>query len=107
KGYTRVLENVEMKEGYNYSHVACIVTVTNGCSTIDIVISRTWSAIPPIFQFHSTAIMNFISGDTIFCSYLMLTLHHLSLANAGPLYFGEYSRGMIDAMLKYVTWGFH
>ncbi|KAI5997165.1 hypothetical protein EDD15DRAFT_2123353, partial [Pisolithus albus] len=107
EGYTVVKEKVETRRGYRYSAVSRVIVVGNGCSTIDIVVSRTATSITPIFQFHSTAAMNFFSADTIFCSYPNLTLRHLSMANAGPLYLGAVNLATIEALTKYQSRGFH
>ncbi|KIK18417.1 hypothetical protein PISMIDRAFT_37793, partial [Pisolithus microcarpus 441] len=66
---------------YSYSHVHEVVVVCKGQRKIDVVISKTTTALSPIFQFHSTAVMNFVSADTIFCSYPRLTLQQLSMVN--------------------------
>ncbi|KIK22943.1 hypothetical protein PISMIDRAFT_47531, partial [Pisolithus microcarpus 441] len=54
---------------YANSKVASVIVISNGHTKIDIIISQTSAAISPIFQFHSTAVMNFVSADTIFCCY--------------------------------------
>ncbi|KAI6130705.1 hypothetical protein EDD16DRAFT_1446124, partial [Pisolithus croceorrhizus] len=82
EGYTPVAEKVQHTHGYRYSDVLRVLVVSNGYCKIDVVVSRTPAAISPIFQFHSTALMNFISADTIFCCYPKLTLHYVSMANA-------------------------
>ncbi|KAI6036919.1 hypothetical protein BKA83DRAFT_112210, partial [Pisolithus microcarpus] len=81
------------------------VVLSKGQSKIDVVISRTSTALSPIFQFHSTAVMNFVSADTIFCSYPELMLRRLSMVNAGPLYCSPDRRGVLDAVRKYQTRG--
>ncbi|KAI6016581.1 hypothetical protein PISMIDRAFT_117744, partial [Pisolithus microcarpus 441] len=73
---------------------------------IDIVVSATSVALSPIFYFHSMAVMNFVSTDTIYCSYPRLTFQHLSLVNAGALYYGGHTDDIVDAMRKYMSHGF-
>ncbi|KAI6013549.1 hypothetical protein EDC04DRAFT_2579281, partial [Pisolithus marmoratus] len=87
EGYTTIDELAVNKVGYHYSHVSHVLVVSKDQRKINIVMSRTATALSPIFQFHSTAIMNFVSTNTIFCSYLTLTLRSLSMVNAGPLYY--------------------
>ncbi|KIK11917.1 hypothetical protein PISMIDRAFT_66221, partial [Pisolithus microcarpus 441] len=81
EGYKLVTDVPEDNHQYTNSDIASVMVVSNGRSKIDIIVSRTSAAISPIFQFHSTAVMNFISADTIFCCYPNLTLRLLSLVN--------------------------
>ncbi|KIO14866.1 hypothetical protein M404DRAFT_117251, partial [Pisolithus tinctorius Marx 270] len=53
----------------------------NGWCVINVIVSSTVAAMSPIFEFHSTAVMNFIAADHIFCAYPTLTLHKMSLVN--------------------------
>ncbi|KIO08143.1 hypothetical protein M404DRAFT_108858, partial [Pisolithus tinctorius Marx 270] len=53
----------------------------NGEKLIDVIISKTTSALSPIFQFHSTAVMNFFTANSLFCTYPLLTLHHCAMIN--------------------------
>ncbi|KAI6008657.1 hypothetical protein BKA83DRAFT_4029724, partial [Pisolithus microcarpus] len=62
--------------------VSRLVVLTNGKNSVDVVVSKTSTTLSPIFPFHSTAVMNFISADTIFSGYPTLTLWHLSVVNA-------------------------
>ncbi|KAI6094778.1 hypothetical protein EDD17DRAFT_1497039 [Pisolithus thermaeus] len=76
-------------EPYTPSNEVHVVHLTNGKCRIDIVVSGMASALSPIFHFHSTAVMNFMSTNTVFCCYPRLTLQHLSLVNVGALCNGE------------------
>ncbi|KAI5987723.1 hypothetical protein EDD15DRAFT_2173323, partial [Pisolithus albus] len=105
EGYNRVSEKRQDDARYRNSDVASVILVSNGRNMIDIIISRTSAAISPIFQFHSTVVMNFVSADTVFCCYPNLTLRLLSLVNAGPLYNGLFSMTTMDAMWKYISRG--
>ncbi|KAI6011462.1 hypothetical protein BKA83DRAFT_4066642, partial [Pisolithus microcarpus] len=80
-----------------------VITIGNGQSTVDIVVSWMLTALSPIFQFHSTVIMNFVSANTIFSSYPSLTLQALSIANVGPLYYSRDNCQILQAMQKYVS----
>ncbi|KAI5981975.1 hypothetical protein EDD15DRAFT_2134073, partial [Pisolithus albus] len=106
EGYSVVKEKVETTMGYPYLAVSRVIIVGNGQTTINVVVSRSATSISPIFQFHTTAVMNFFSADSIFCSYPNLTLRHLTMVNAGPLYFGTMNLATIDAMTKYKARGF-
>ncbi|KIK18502.1 hypothetical protein PISMIDRAFT_50173, partial [Pisolithus microcarpus 441] len=81
QGYAVIAELPVKKVGYTYSHVSRLVVLTNGKNSVDVVVSKTSTTLSPIFQFHSTAVMNFISADTIFSGYPTLTLWHLSVVN--------------------------
>ncbi|KAL4075434.1 hypothetical protein J3A83DRAFT_4089352 [Scleroderma citrinum] len=82
-----------------------MTTLALGNCTINIVTSRTEAAISPIFQFHCTALMNFISTDQIFCAYPMLTLQSLVIINPDPLYQGIFNWSNLNALLKYISHG--
>ncbi|KAI6011234.1 hypothetical protein BKA83DRAFT_4132226 [Pisolithus microcarpus] len=105
QGYAIIAELPVKKVGYTYSHVSRLVVLTNGKNSVDVVVSKTSTTLSPIFQFHSTAVMNFISADTIFSGYPTLTLWHLSVVNAGPLYYHPQRHAMICAICKYIKWG--
>ncbi|KIK22655.1 hypothetical protein PISMIDRAFT_38354, partial [Pisolithus microcarpus 441] len=81
EGYGIISQHPADVEHYSYSHVHEVVVVGKGERKIDVIISKTSTALSPIFQFHSTAVMNFISADTIFCTYPRLTLERLSMVN--------------------------
>ncbi|KIO00335.1 hypothetical protein M404DRAFT_54193, partial [Pisolithus tinctorius Marx 270] len=53
----------------------------NRWHTIDVIMSSTVAAMSPIFEFHSTAVMNFIVANHVFCAYPTLTLHKMSMVN--------------------------
>ncbi|KAI6007535.1 hypothetical protein F5J12DRAFT_720340 [Pisolithus orientalis] len=105
-GYSSVSEGAVNHLTYSYSKIASIYTFSNGVCMMDVIISKTSAAFSPLFQFHSTALMNFVSHDQIFCVYPSLTLHHLSLINPGLLYANCFSDKHIDALQKYVLHGF-
>ncbi|KAG6825961.1 hypothetical protein H0H92_001702 [Tricholoma furcatifolium] len=48
---------------------------------LQLVVSKTDDSITPIFNFHSTAVMNFISSSAIFVAYPQLTFSFRSLVN--------------------------
>ncbi|KAI6024934.1 hypothetical protein BKA83DRAFT_4024580, partial [Pisolithus microcarpus] len=106
EGYSIVSDGQQVQMRYTHSHVHRVIVLSNGERNIDVVVSATSVVLSPIFQFHSTAIMNFVSADTIFCSYPRLTFQHLSLLNAAAVYYSRHMGHIIDAMQKYVTRGF-
>ncbi|KAI6157967.1 hypothetical protein BKA82DRAFT_21971 [Pisolithus tinctorius] len=54
---------------YGSSSIRSVILFANGWRTIDVIVSSTVAAMSPIFEFHSTAVMNFIAADHIFCAY--------------------------------------
>ncbi|KAI6024756.1 hypothetical protein BKA83DRAFT_68350, partial [Pisolithus microcarpus] len=79
EGYNPVSKEPQDNSTYRNLDVASVIVISNGHSKIAIIISCTSVAISPIFQFHSTAVMNFISTDAVFCCYPNLTLQLLIL----------------------------
>ncbi|KIN97943.1 hypothetical protein M404DRAFT_107348, partial [Pisolithus tinctorius Marx 270] len=54
---------------------------SKGHYKIDVIISVNAASIAPVFQFHTTAVMNFVSVDCIFCAYPALTMWACSHVN--------------------------
>ncbi|KAI6009168.1 hypothetical protein BKA83DRAFT_4070863 [Pisolithus microcarpus] len=106
EGYSIVTDEQQLQMRYTHSHMHRVVVLSNGERNIDIVVSVTSVALSPIFHFHSTAVMNFVSADTIYCSYPRLTFRHLSLVNASVLYYGGHMDDIVDTMRKYMGRGF-
>ncbi|KIK21720.1 hypothetical protein PISMIDRAFT_103556 [Pisolithus microcarpus 441] len=59
---------------YPHSHILTIFTLYRKTSKIDVIVSNSTTAISPIFQYHSTVLMNFITTHSVFCAYPQLTL---------------------------------
>ncbi|KAI5996541.1 hypothetical protein F5J12DRAFT_725564 [Pisolithus orientalis] len=76
-GYSSMSKGAVNHSTYSYWKIASVYTFSDGVHMMDIVICKTSAAFSPLFQFHSTALMNFVSHDQIFCTYPSLTLHHL------------------------------
>ncbi|KIO06728.1 hypothetical protein M404DRAFT_102192, partial [Pisolithus tinctorius Marx 270] len=91
---------------YSPSTIFTITTFGNGQSLIDVIISKTTSALSPIFQFYSTAVMNFFSTDSLYCAYPSLTLRHHAMINTSSLHQHTFSPSHIQALLKYKSRGF-
>ncbi|KIO11585.1 hypothetical protein M404DRAFT_126231 [Pisolithus tinctorius Marx 270] len=91
---------------YSQSAIASVITWVKGNRHIDIVVSNTDVAVSPIFQFHSTAVMNFISADHIFCAYPALTLQGLSILNPGSVYYGNFKVKHLKMLAKYSSCSF-
>lgn len=68
-----------------------VVKLGNSSRTVDIIISNSSSPIRPIFHFHSTAVINYISDYGVFCAYPVWMSRLISVVN--PL---VHSRGRDD-----------
>jgi len=86
---------------YSASKIFTVLTFTKVDKKVDVIVSSTDCAVLPIFQFHSTAVMNFITGNSIFCTYPSLTFCGLSMISASTLYNGSFSPVGMKALLKY------
>ncbi|KIO01197.1 hypothetical protein M404DRAFT_150804, partial [Pisolithus tinctorius Marx 270] len=58
----------------------------NGQSLINVIISKTTSALSPIFQFYLTTVMSFFSTNSLYCAYPSLTLCHHTMLNTSSLH---------------------
>ena len=106
EGYQLVHQGIIDNLPYCHSKIHTILNLSNGIRSLDIVVSQKNMGLPPIFHFHSTAVMNFISANHIFCAYPALTFHGLSMVNLGPLYVGCRGRNTFNALRKYMEQGF-
>ncbi|KAI6156794.1 hypothetical protein BKA82DRAFT_75165, partial [Pisolithus tinctorius] len=93
-------------ENYSPSTIYTVTTFRNGQKLINVIISRSASALSPIFQFHSMVMMNFFSADSLYCAYPSLTLRHHAMVNTASLHQHTFSASSIQALLKYKSCGF-
>ncbi|KAI6138415.1 hypothetical protein BKA82DRAFT_20675 [Pisolithus tinctorius] len=105
EGYQIVRHHFTEASPYVSSSIHSVISFSNKHRLIDVVISNTAAAVSPIFEFHSTTVMNFFSSDSIFCAYPTLTLHLMSLVNAEPIYFGPSEFKAMVALQKYAARG--
>jgi len=106
QGYQLVHQGIIDNSPYSHSQIHTILNLSNGTCRLDIVVSQKNAGLPPIFHFHSMAVMNFILPDRIFCAYPALTFRGLSMVNLGPLYVGHHGRNTFNALRKYEEQGF-
>ncbi|KAG1721643.1 hypothetical protein EDB19DRAFT_1960764 [Suillus lakei] len=83
EGYEKKLE-VPKKTEYDSAAIAKIYKLQKGQKQVDLIISDWSCAIAPILQFHSTAVINYITARSIVCLYPHWTAANKSLIN--PLY---------------------
>ncbi|KAH7905060.1 hypothetical protein BJ138DRAFT_1118830 [Hygrophoropsis aurantiaca] len=73
-----------------------IITLNKGNQSVEIIISRTDSSIRPIFYFHSTVMMNFLTADSLFVAYPRLISHRRGLTNPLSRWDSETTRIAVD-----------
>ncbi|KAH7917805.1 hypothetical protein BV22DRAFT_984741, partial [Leucogyrophana mollusca] len=91
---------------YSQSSIHTVATMVNGHRKVDIVASITENAIRPIFQFHSTMVMNYIAADGFFAAYPKLTSQYRALLNVMSMRDGRQTLGSLQALVKYKKRGF-
>ena len=107
-GYQVVHQGEVDNSPYTHSNIHTMVSLSNNSiRKIDVVVSKRVAAAAPIFQFHSTIVMNFVSPSRYFCAYPALTFHGLSMVNPGPLYVGRHGQNAFSVIPKYQNCGFH
>ncbi|KIN97661.1 hypothetical protein M404DRAFT_91335, partial [Pisolithus tinctorius Marx 270] len=79
--YTIIRNGNYNVKNYSPSTIFTVTTFGNNQKVIDVIVSTTALALSPIFQFHSTAVMNFFSADSLYCAYPSLTLRHRAMIN--------------------------
>ena len=83
KGYHIENEGNNIHSTYSSSDIFSVMMFANKHNKIDVVISTSLCTVSPIFNFHSTAIMNFISANSIFSAYPSLTFQGLTPVRSG------------------------
>ncbi|KAI6037401.1 hypothetical protein BKA83DRAFT_43203, partial [Pisolithus microcarpus] len=81
---TLMLNRLKLEEDisqvhYSDSTIKAVVIIAKGKRRINLIVSKTSTALSLIFQFHSTVVMNFISANTFFCCYPSLTFQGLTM----------------------------
>lgn len=110
KGFHQ-MDSVQTKhDNPNYPIMSGMKLVTNFKKmnvSIDVIVSRRTSPFGPIFHFHSTMVMNFISARGFFSAYPRLTEKHRALASPiGYLPSEEPTPKLLKILGKYVDRGF-
>ena len=105
-GYVVVQEQDADETLYIDSFIKQVITFFDGTRKVQIMLTKTSTAFAPIFEFHSTAVMNFVSPSHLFSAYPDLTLNGLSMINPGTVYFGHFNISVADALRKYRSRGF-
>ncbi|KAI5999554.1 hypothetical protein EDD15DRAFT_2146855, partial [Pisolithus albus] len=101
KGYRLISQTAKNGAQYPPSHVHSIRTLRRHTTQIDVIVSNSTTAISPIFEFHSTILMNFVTAHSVFCAYPHLTLRELSIINPFVAYRQPLQRSTLAALVKY------
>ncbi|KAH7903100.1 hypothetical protein BJ138DRAFT_975150, partial [Hygrophoropsis aurantiaca] len=92
---------------YPLSAVHSVITMAKKSKSVDVIVSNTLDAIYPIFQFHSTPVMNYIGADNIFSAYPDLSTNFWGLLNSLSWRCGGHTVGYMNALAKYKRRGFN
>jgi hypothetical protein len=80
EGY-ECMKEIERKTEYNSSAIFRIHKLQRGEKQADIIVTHWKCALAPIFQFHSTAVMNYVTARSIACLYPRWTTKNKSFIN--------------------------
>jgi hypothetical protein len=88
---------------YRTSNIMEIISLSNGERKIDVIVSNS-CALLPIFAFHSTIVMNFVSAYGLYCGYPSLTLNRTGIIHP-HLYRHRHTlrRSETNALTKYMN----
>lgn len=90
-----------------YRHtIASVTKLTNSNHFINIVESSTHSSISPVFQFHLTVVMNYISSSRVFSAYPTLTTQRRSMINHIHYKDNSPTNGLVACYAKYISRGY-
>lgn len=78
---------------------------------VDVIVSNSFFAAAPVFNFHSTPLFNFITGNGLFSAYPEMTCNYRGLFNPRRFTLGNHAPALPPAhvkhaLLKYVRRGF-
>jgi len=113
EGYKEVGSKVSaLGEGYNlHSRIKKVTRLRRGRHIVDVIITVSPDAIAAIMGFHSTPVMNWISGDGVFSAYPQLLSKKRGLVNSMGLTLPNFSPKLPPAnvrmcLKKYFNRGF-
>lgn len=93
--------------GQEARSIVDVTRMSKGSLSVDLIVSAGRTALIPVLHFHSTVVMNYLSGSGFFSAYPVITDRGMSLIN--PLSF--YPRAavppkVLSCLVKYATRGF-
>ncbi|KAG2155404.1 hypothetical protein DEU56DRAFT_750968 [Suillus clintonianus] len=99
-------QDVVKKPEYDSSAISKIIKLANGDKKIDIITTHWTCAIAPILQFHSTAVMNYVTAQSIVSLYPRWTAANMSFVNPQMYVCGKTNLRTVDVLMKYIRRGF-
>lgn len=90
-----------------YADCHSVITLYKGYRKVQVVVSTTEDATKPVRGFHSSPVMNFISGQGIYCAYPILTGAYRGILNRNSVAWNAQLRLETEACInKYRARGF-
>ncbi|KAG1753296.1 hypothetical protein EDB19DRAFT_1627122 [Suillus lakei] len=99
-------QDVKKKPEYDSSAISKIIKLAKGDKKIDVITTHWTCAIAPILQFHSTAVMNYITAQSIVCLYPRWTAASMSFVNLQMYLNAKTNLCMVEVLMKYIRRGF-
>ncbi|KAH7920569.1 hypothetical protein BV22DRAFT_1132961 [Leucogyrophana mollusca] len=91
---------------YSLSNISAVTSLIKGSRKVDVISSSTASAVIPVFQFHSTAMMSYMSANILFAAYPASTTAHGSIVNGSAFQENQFTMALCQALVKYSKRGF-
>ncbi|KAG2345047.1 hypothetical protein BDR05DRAFT_860567, partial [Suillus weaverae] len=105
EGYKSMQEVVKKTE-YSSLAISKIVKLSKGEKEVDLIISDWSCSLAPILQFHTMAVMNYITACSIVCLYLWWTTANKSFINP-QMYLKDMTHlHTVHVLMKYKRRGF-
>lgn len=103
EGYV-ISQNTAEKTDYDSSAISKIYRLVSGEKKVDVIITHWTCTLAPIFQFHSTVVMNYITARSVICLYPRWTT-----ASKGLIHPRMYLDNMthlrtVHELMKYKRW---
>ncbi|KAG2047488.1 hypothetical protein BDR06DRAFT_897247, partial [Suillus hirtellus] len=99
-------QKTERRTEYDTSVIKRIYKLEKGKEKIDLIITEWVSAIVPILQFYSTAVMNYMMAHTFISLYPKWTKDMKSLVNPQMYLHDSTNIQMVTALMKYIRHAF-
>ncbi|KAK7019258.1 hypothetical protein R3P38DRAFT_2975646, partial [Favolaschia claudopus] len=91
--------------GSSYTRILRIHWLVKEDHLVNLIIVPDDNPVVAIFHFHSTIVMNCLTGYGVFCAYPALTLNRKSISNTGVLHTDESRRRADICYTKYISRG--
>ncbi|KAG2121283.1 hypothetical protein DEU56DRAFT_760764 [Suillus clintonianus] len=102
-----LMNTVVRKTEYDSSAIMKIVKLAKGKKKIDVIITDWASATIPILQYHSTAVMNYMTAHTLISLYPTWTADKKSLVNPAIYMDDRTNLHTVNVLMKYAHPVFH